>query len=162
MIFLMVDFDFLKIYNYHQERSMIVDEIKKANIEAMKSKDMVARSIYSVLLNKIMLENIKKREKGENITDPDVVQIIQKTIKELEEEKANYEKVGNKEMFENASIQIDLLKGYLPEMLSEDEIKDIILALEDKSIGNVMKHFKQLYNGKCDMNLVRSVLAKCQ
>ena len=141
---------------------MIVDEIKKANIEAMKSKDMVARSIYSVLLNKIMLENIKKREKGENITDPDVVQIIQKTIKELEEEKANYEKVGNKEMFENASIQIDLLKGYLPEMLSEDEIKDIILALEDKSIGNVMKHFKQHYNGKCDMNLVRSVLAKCQ
>ena len=162
MIFLLVDFGFLKIYNVHQESSMIIDEIKKANIEAMKSKDMVARSIYSVLLNKIMLENIKKREKGENITDPDVVQIIQKTLKELEEEKSNYEKVGNKEMFNNALIQIELLKGYLPEMLSEGEIKEIISKLDDKSIGNVMKHFKQEYNGKCDMNTVRSVLAKCQ
>ena len=43
---------------------MIVDEIKKANLQAMKDKDVVARNIYSVLLNKIMLEQIKKKRKG--------------------------------------------------------------------------------------------------
>ena len=43
---------------------MLYEEIKKANIQAMKDKDVVARSIYSVLLNKIKLEEIRKREKA--------------------------------------------------------------------------------------------------
>ena len=40
---------------------MLYDEIKKANVQAIKDKDSVARSFYSVILNKIMLENIKKK-----------------------------------------------------------------------------------------------------
>lgn len=138
---------------------MIVEEIKKANVQALKDKNVVLRNIYSVVLNKIMLESIKKREKGEEITDPDVVQILQKTIKELTEEKENYLKVSNTVEAGNIDVQIDCLKGYLPEMLSEEKIKEIILGLEDKSIGSVMKFFKQEYNGKCDMNTVRNVLA---
>ncbi len=141
---------------------MIVDEIKKANLQAMKDKDVVARNIYSVLLNKIMLEQIKKREKGEEIQDPDVVQILQKSLKELEEEKSNYLKVGNSDEASNSEKQINLVKAYLPEMLSEEKIEEIIKGLDDKSIGSVMKYFKQEYNGKCDMNTVRSVLAKLQ
>ena len=137
---------------------MIVDEIKKANLQALKDKDTVARSIYSVILNKIMLEGIKKREKGEEIVDADVVQILQKSVKELEEERENYLKVNNLEEAENSKRQIELVKSYLPEMLSED----IISSLEDKSIGSVMKYFKQEYNGKCDMNTVRKVLASFQ
>ena len=66
---------------------MIYEEIKKANIQAMKDKDTVARSFYSVLLNKVKLEEIRKREKGEEIVDADVVSILQKTIKELVDEK---------------------------------------------------------------------------
>lgn len=138
---------------------MIVEEIKKANVQALKDKNVVLRNIYSVVLNKIMLESIKKREKSEEITDPDVVQILQKTIKELTEEKENYLKVSNTVEAGNIDVQIDCLKGYLPEMLSEEKIKEIILGLEDKSIGSVMKFFKQEYNGKCDMNTVRNVLA---
>lgn len=42
---------------------MLYDQIKKANVEAMKNKDAVARSIYSVVLNKLMLEVIKKKRK---------------------------------------------------------------------------------------------------
>ena len=67
---------------------MIVEEIKKANIEAMKNRDAVSRSIFSVVLNKIKLEEIKKRENGQELVDADVVNILQKAIKELNEEKA--------------------------------------------------------------------------
>lgn len=137
---------------------MLYDEIKKANVQAMKDKDAVARSFYSVLLNKIMLENIKKREKNEEVTDADIANILQKTIKELEEEKQNYEKVGHQEEVENISKQIELAKKYLPKMLSKEEIADIINSLEDKSIPSVMKHFKANYNGKCDMRMVQEVL----
>lgn len=137
---------------------MLYDEIKKANVQAMKDKDAVARSFYSVLLNKIMLENIKKREKKEEVNDADIANILQKTIKELEEEKQNYEKVGHQDEVENISKQIELAKKYLPKMLSKEEIADIINSLEDKSIPSVMKHFKANYNGKCDMRMVQEVL----
>ena len=137
---------------------MILDEIKKANIQAIKDKDTVARSIYSVLLNKFMLENIKKREQGTEVTDVDAVQILQKTIKELTEEMENYKKVGNQVEADATATQIAIVEKYLPKMMSEAEIKDVILALPDKTIPTVMKHFKQNYAGKCDMRLVQEVL----
>ena len=72
---------------------MIFDEIKKSNIKAMKEKDTNAHTIYSVLINKLMLEQIKKREKGEELNDIDATQILQKSVKELSEELENYKKV---------------------------------------------------------------------
>ena len=137
---------------------MLYDQIKKANVEAMKNKDAVARSIYSVVLNKLMLEVIKKREKGQEIDDADVSNILQKTIKELSEEKENYAKVGNNEEVEKITTQIATLEKFLPKMLSKQEIADIINSLDDKSIPSVMKYFKANYNGKCDMRLVQEVL----
>ena len=137
---------------------MIHDEIKKANVQAMKDKDAVARSIYSVLLNKIMLEQIKKREKSEELTDADVSNILNKAVKELNEEKENYSKAGNSAQVENLAKQIAIVEKYLPKMLSREEIAAIIAGLDDKSIPNVMKHFKANYNGQCDMRLVQEVL----
>ena len=137
---------------------MLYDEIKKANVQAMKDKNSVARSFYSVILNKIMLENIKKREKGGEVNDEDIANILNKTIKELDEEKQNYAKVGNIQEVENIDKQIEIAKKYLPKQLSREEIEKIIKSLDDKSIGSVMKHFKLNYNGKCDMKLVQEVL----
>ena len=42
-------------------------------------------------------------------------------------------------------------------ILSEQEIRDIIDSLEDKSMASVMKHFKMNYDGKADMSLVSKV-----
>lgn len=137
---------------------MLYEDIKKANVQAMKDKDAVARSFYSVLLNKIMLENIKKREKGGEVDDSDIANILQKTIKELDEEKDNYAKVGNSEEVAGIARQIEIAKGYLPKQLTAEEIKEVILSLEDRSVPSVMKHFKANYNGKCDMKLVQEVL----
>lgn len=141
---------------------MIEDEIKKANVEAMKNKDTVARAFYSVLMNKIMLEKINKREKGQELTDADTSNIIQKMIKELGDEKENYQKAGNMAEVEHISRQLEIAKSYLPKMLSEDEIKAEIKKLGDNSIPVVMKHFKQNFNGKVDMRLVQEVLKGMQ
>ncbi len=141
---------------------MIEDQIKKANIEAMKNKDSVARAFYSVLMNKIMLEKIARRETGKEFGDADVSNIIQKVIKELAEEKENYAKVGNAEQVSNITRQIEIASAYLPKMLSSEEIKKIILSLPDKTIPNVMKHFKANYNGQVDMRLVQEVLKGIQ
>lgn len=137
---------------------MIVDELKSANVQALKNKDTVARNLYGVLLNKIKLAEINKREKGEQLVDADVVAILQKSMKELEDEKQNYEKVGNSEEAANIGYQQQIVEKFMPKMMSKDEIKDIIVGLEDKSVPSVMKHFKLNFAGKCDMRMVSEVL----
>ena len=141
---------------------MILDKLKEANIESIKNKDSVARALYSVLLNKIKLEEINKRQAGNELTDGDVASILQKATKELCEERDNYFKAGNKEMADKISKQIALVENYLPKMLTEDEIKSIINSLEDKSVPFVMKYFKQNYQGTCDMRLVGEILKGLQ
>jgi uncharacterized protein YqeY len=111
-------------------------------------------------LNKIKLLEISKREVGGEVTDTDVVAVIQKMIKELEEEKANYIKVANSVQADLIQTQIDIISSYLPQMMSEQEIYDIIAAMDDKSVPTVMKKFKAEFAGKCDMRLVGEVLKK--
>lgn len=136
---------------------MIIDEIKKANMQAMKDRNVQARAIYGVVMNKAMLNKIEKKEKGLEQTDADLVAILQKTIKELDEEKENYIKAGNSEQAQNIEMQKNLISIYLPKMMSEDEIRAEIKTLEDKSIPSIMKHFKANFNGKVDMGVVNKI-----
>lgn len=137
---------------------MIIDEIKKANVEALKNRDSNLRSIYSIVINKYMQLSINSRTTGKEVTDAEVVNMIAKTIKELDEEQANYTKVGNTEEAKNIEAQKQALSTYLPEMLSKEKIKEIIMTIEDKTVPSVMRHFKTNYNGQCDMKDVSEVL----
>ena len=133
---------------------MIIDEINKANVQAFKEKNTLVKDIISIIKSRAKLIEVDKRVKGEQLTDNDVMQLIQKLIKELEEQKENYLKVNNVSEVENLAKQIEFCKTYLPKAL----IKNIILSLEDRSIPSVMKHFKQNYTGSCDMKEVQEVL----
>ena len=136
---------------------MIIDEIKKDNVQAMKDKNALARAIYGVVMNKVLLAQIELQKDGKELVDADVVQILQKTIKELTEEKENYIKANNTAEAENIEAQKKIIEKYLPQMMSEEEIKLEITKLEDKSIPSVMKHFKANYAGKVDMSMVNKI-----
>ena len=136
---------------------MLIDDIKKASVEAMKARDSIAKGIYSIIVNKYMLLNIEKKEKGEQATDNDMISIISKTLKELADEKESYLKVNNQEKVNAIAHQEELISKYLPKMLSEDEIRKEIDSLEDKSIPSIMKHFKANFQGKVDMSLVNKI-----
>lgn len=136
---------------------MLINEIKKANVEAMKARDNTAKGIYSIIMNKYMLLSIEKKQKGEEATDVDLITIISKTLKELTEEKESYLKVNNLEKVNAIAHQEELISKYLPKMLTEEEIRKEISTLDDKSLPNVMKHFKTNFQGKVDMGLVSKI-----
>lgn len=136
---------------------MLIDEIKKANVEAMKARDNTAKGIYSIIMNKYMLLSIEKKQKGEEATDVDLITIISKTLKELTEEKESYLRVNNLEKVNAIAHQEELISKYLPKMLTEEEIRKEISTLDDKSLPNVMKHFKTNFQGKVDMGLVSKI-----
>ncbi len=137
---------------------MIYQQLKEANVAALKNHDANARAILSVLLNKIKLVEIEKRTANADLTDADVVAVLQKTLKELDEEKQAFERAGRTENVQALNAQIAFVSAYLPKMMTDEEIKAEILALSDKSVPSVMKHFKANFAGKCDMRRVQEVL----
>lgn len=137
---------------------MILEEINKANIQAFKEKNTLVKDVVSVIKSRAKLLEVEKRVKGEALTDADMATLIQKLIKEYEESVENYKKVNNMTEVEYIEKQIAFCKTFLPKALSCEEIKAIIMSLDDKSVPFVMKHFKANYAGAVDMRDVQQVL----
>lgn len=141
---------------------MLFLDIQKANMDALKNHDKTARSILSVLLGKLKNESIDKGLGAKELPDPDTIRIIQKTIKELDEEREGYLKAGRTEQAEEIANQKKVIDIYLPKMMSESEIRAEIEKLEDKKIPSVMKHFKTNFAGLCDMGTVSKIAKEYQ
>jgi len=131
---------------------MLIDEIKKANMQAMKDHDADKRAAYSMVISRY--QGLLTSGKGGEVKDEDVIAILMKFSKELEEEAKGYLDAGRQESYEATLAQKEAVALFLPKLLSEEEIKQIIAGLEDKSIPAVMKYFKANYAGKVDMSLV--------
>lgn len=137
---------------------MIIDEVKAANVQAVKDHDHNLRAVYSVLINKYMQAQIEARITKKEVSDDDMVRIIQKTIKELTEEADNYARVGNAQEQNNIILQRAAIEKYLPNMLTKEEVIKIISTLSDKSIPSVMRTFKTNFGSRVDMKMVSEVL----
>lgn len=137
---------------------MLIDTIKKENMLALKNKDENKRAVLSVIINKYMIAGYEAKAKGKELSDDDLLKIISKQVKELEEEKESYVQADREDSVKKIEEQISVISSYLPKLLSEEEIKTIILSLEDKSIPSVMKYFKTNYPNKVDMGVVNKVL----
>ena len=120
---------------------MLIDELKKAQMEALKTKDSLKRSVLQIVTGKVKLAEIEKRSKNESLTDDDVLLVINKVIKVLDEEILAFKNANRLEKVEELTKQKQILEAYLPAKLTEEEIKEIINSLEDKSMPNIMKHF---------------------
>ena len=136
---------------------MLIDQLKKDNLVALKEKDSTKRAILSVVISNYNLFAIEQKAKGLEAKDEDTIRLIQKAIKELDDELEGFKAVGNNEKISQIETQRKTLSSYLPKMLSEEEIRAEIAKLEDKSIPSIMKHFKANFAGKCDMGLVNRI-----
>jgi uncharacterized protein YqeY len=137
-------------------------ELKKAKMAALKNKDTNAQNVMGVLIAAYQKAESDKKVKGQEMTDADMVSILNKVLKELEDEKAMYESANRTVEAANSLAQMEIVKSYMPEMMSEEEVRKVIEGLEDKSIKNVMQTFKSQYAGKVDMGLVSKVAREYQ
>ena len=136
---------------------MLIDEIKKASMLAMKERKTDERIAYSMVISRY--QGLLTSGKGGEVGDKEVINLLMKFAKELEEEKENYAKAGREGEVASLQRQIDAVNAFLPKLMSDDEVNAIIASLDDKSIPAVMRHFKANYDGKVDMGRV-SFLAR--
>ena len=105
---------------------MTLENFKKEKIEAMKNKDKDAVSALNVIITKTMALTIEKRSVGEEVTEADIDTLLQKAEKELCEEREGFIKANREENVISLTNQIEVIKKYLPKLLSDEEIKEII------------------------------------
>lgn len=137
---------------------MTIEELKKEKLIAFKNKDIDNVSAYNAILTKLGLLMTSPNFTGKILTDADIVTVCRKVENELKEERAGFEQAGRFERVQSLNKQIDVVKQYIPEILSKERISEIILSLDDKSTPAVMKYFKANYAGKVDMRLVNEIL----
>lgn len=141
---------------------MLKDRIYQDIVAAMKAKDKDKLSVLRMLKGSLQLENINK---GKELTDDVVIDVISREIKQRKESIAEFTKGGREDLANETAKEIDILKAYLPEQLSEEEIEKIIdqvfasvAPTSAKDMGKVMKEVTPLVKGKADMSRVSALI----
>ncbi|MDD6846837.1 MAG: GatB/YqeY domain-containing protein [bacterium] len=137
-------------------------ELKKEKMSALKNHDSDKMNVLGIVISSLQKLEIEKKAAGKEITEVEMVSVLNKTIKELTDEKAMYEANGRAEQALSDQRQIEIIKAYLPKMMEEDEIRKVIESLPDHQIKTIMQAFKKDYAGKADMALVNKIAREYQ
>ena len=118
------------------------EKINKDYIEAFKSKNTLAKNLLSVIKGEI--QTIEKNTGAENLSDEDVIKILNKTVKSLKETLTS---VTESEKMMYVQTELSIVDSYLPTQLSVEEIQskiDALVASGVKNLGMIMKEFNSL------------------
>lgn len=145
---------------------MLYDTIMTDMKEAMKSHDKETLSALRFLKSAIDLFKINnKMDRTESPSDDTVIEVVSKQVKTHKESIEEFKKAGRNDLVENLLKEVQVLSKYLPEQLSEDEVRskidEVISSIEATSIkdmGKVMKELTPLFKGKADMKLVNTIV----
>ena len=141
---------------------LTLKELKIEKMKALKEHDTNKGNVLGVLISAYQLSEIEKKAAGKEMEEADVLRILNHTLKELSDEKSMYLSGNKKEEADNCEAQIAIVKSYLPELMDEKAIREVIEKLADKSVKNIMVTFKTQYNGKADMALVNRLAKEYQ
>jgi len=140
------------------------EEIEKDFLSALKEKNLEKIGVLRLLKNEIHKKEIEKKE---NLTNEEIQELILKEIKKRKEAITLYEKGKREDLAEKEKREIEILKKYLPEMISEKEIekmaKETIEKLkvkEIKEMGKVMGELMKKLKGKVDGEKVAEIVKK--
>jgi uncharacterized protein YqeY len=131
-------------------KEQILDDIKSA----MKSKENFKRDTLRFLHAAIKQVEIDKRIE---LNDGDIIQIIQKSIKQRNDSISQYKEANRDELVEKEENEIKILEQYLPKQVNDEELKQIIKdiikdvnATSKKDMKNVMSKAREILSGQAD------------
>ena len=131
---------------------------------AMKAKDTVAMNATRAVKGEILL--FKTAEGGsKEVTDADILKMIQKLVKQRKEAAEQYTAAGRKELADNELAEAAVMEKYLPKPLSQEEIeakiKEVIAqvgATSIKDMGKVMGAASKALAGQADGKTISAVV----
>ena len=136
--------------------------IEEAVKVSMKNRDKETTSALRMAISELKKEEIDKQIELE---DEQVIQILQRMIKQRKDSYTQFSDAGRNELAEKEQKEIDILSEFLPEQLSEEELSSMVLeviketgAEGPQDMGKVMGSLKQRIQGNADMGLVSKIV----
>jgi len=130
------------------------DQIKQDMYSAMKSGDKIRTNILRILLSSLKDKQIEKKD---SLNEEEYFGVIKRFVKQLKEAADAYQKAGRLELAEKETLELNILKKYLPEIFSEEQtlnlVKEVIAQTSANNLsdmGKVMSAVMQQSNGKVD------------
>ena len=139
-------------------KEQLMEDLK----DAMKNKDELKKNTVTMIRAAIKQIEVDKRVELE---DNDVIDIISKEAKKRKDALVEFEKAGRQDLIDQTNAELALIKKYLPEELSEEELTSIIEetikevgAETMKDMGKVMQAVKAKTAGRADGKTINEIV----
>jgi len=130
--------------------------------QAMKEKDKFRLSVIRMVRSSI--KNIEIDEKR-SLTDEEVLDILQREVKQRKDSLQEFTKAGREDLATDVQAEIAVISKYLPEQLSEEEIKAVVQqtiqevgASSKADMGKVMGALMPKVKGRADGRLINQIV----
>src|SRR3989344_3544935 len=140
-------------------------ELQENLKQSMLAKDELKTSVLRMLLSAINYYEIGKGGAGYEATDEDVMSVIQKEAKQRRDSIEEFGKAGRQELVNKETKELEILKKYLPEQMTEEDIKKLVEgaisqtgAKSISDMGKVMAALMPKLKGKADGGLVSKIV----
>jgi len=144
---------------------MLKQQLKDQLKEAMLARDELKTSVLRFILSGITYFEINKGGAGYEATDEDVMAVINKEAKQRHDSITEFEKAGRKDLVDKEKAELTVIQTYLPEQLSEEEVKKFVdesvatsNASSPQDMGKVMAILMPKVKGKADGALVSKLV----
>lgn len=140
----------------------MVEKLDKDMIEAMKNKEKERLTVIRMVKASLKQEQIDHKKE---INDDLLIDVVNRQIKMRKDSIQEFEKGNRTDLIEKTQAEIDILMNYLPEQLSEEEVKKVIDEIfaeinptSPKDMGKVMQQATAKLKGKADMKEVSTII----
>lgn len=144
----------------------LFERIQNDMYAAMKAGEKEKSNTLRTTLAKLKDKRIEKRD---DLSEAETIKVLQTLVKQGKESVELFEKGGRLELAASENGEIDILNSYLPQMISEDNIRNIVQTVVDevgavsmadlgKVMPKVMERGKGLIDGKTAQQFVREIL----
>ena len=140
----------------------MLDKIKSDLVNSMKEQDKFKTSVLRMLKSAIQAEEINKKS---SLTDDEIIAVIKRQVKVRNASLEEYKTYNRMDLAESLSNEINILKAYLPEELSSDELNkiideqfNIIKPESIKDMGKVIKAVSSVVGPRADMSQVSKIV----
>ena len=136
----------------------LTEEMKSA----LRSRDTLRLSVIRMARASVKNKEIEERKK---LDDSTVVKVISGLVKKGEESLVHFQQANRPELIEKQEKELEILRSFLPQQLSEDEILTLVdeaiketNALETRDLGKVMKSLVPKISGRADGKVVHQMV----
>lgn len=146
---------------------MLRDDISQALKTAMKAKDQRVTSTLRLIMAAVKDRDIASRGNGsaDGISDDEIMKVMQTMIKQRHDSIQMYEKGNRPELAEQEAEEIEIIRSFLPEQMSEEAIEAAVASVIDelgatslKDMGRTMGHLRETYAGRMDFGKASALL----